>query len=73
VKHVKIGRLIWAMSKVRRAIRRDPQARDYRDVALTPVTDGEFDALEMFNVSAAARTAVAKVKAKKATAAANVV
>jgi hypothetical protein len=70
VKHLKIGRLIWSMSRVRRAIRRDPNARNYSDVALTPVADGDFDALEMFNVSEAARAAVAKVKSKKASAAA---
>src|SRR5262249_9728879 len=43
IKHVQIGRLIWNMSRVRRAIRRDPNARDYRDIALTPVADGDFD------------------------------
>jgi hypothetical protein len=44
---------------VRRALKRDPTARDYRDLALTPV--GDDDALELLTVTEAARRA-ARVK-----------
>jgi hypothetical protein len=36
-------------------LKRDPAARDYRDLALTPVGDGE--PLELLTVTAAARGA----------------
>ena len=61
-KHVAIGRVVWRMGAVRRAIKRDPAARLYMDQALTPVSDDELDDLEMFNVSASARTAADKAK-----------
>jgi radical SAM superfamily enzyme YgiQ (UPF0313 family) len=61
-KHVAIGSVIWRMGKVRRAIKRDPGARNYMDEALTPVTDAELDGLEMFNVTTSARAAADKAK-----------
>ena len=51
---------------LRRAIKRDPQARNYMDQALTPVTDGELDGLEMFNVTTSARAAADKAKRRLA-------
>ena len=50
------------MAAVRRAIKRDPRAREYMDEALTPVTDADLDDLEMFNVTASARAAADKAK-----------
>ncbi|MGA2044309.1 MAG: radical SAM protein [Roseiarcus sp.] len=67
-KHVAISRIVWRMASVRRAIKRDPAARLYMDQALTPVTDAELDGLEMFNVTASARTAADKAKKRLATA-----
>ena len=61
-KHVAIARIVWRMGAVRRALKRDPKARDYVDEALTPVTDAELDDLEMFNVTASARAAADKAK-----------
>jgi hypothetical protein len=61
-KHFAIARIVWRMGAVRRSIKRDPQARQYRDQALTPVTDEELDRLEMFSVTASARTAADKAK-----------
>src|SRR5262249_51540492 len=57
VKHLRIGVMIWRMGLVRRAIKRDPDARAYTDTALTPVTDEDIDTLEMFKVTDAARGA----------------
>jgi hypothetical protein len=65
-KHVAISRIVWRMAGVRRAIKRDPAARQYMDQALTPVTDGELDGLEMFNVTTSARTAADKAKKRLA-------
>ena len=61
-KHMKIARVVWRMGRVRRQIKRDPKARDYRDLALTPVSDGELDGLEIFNVTTSARAAADKAK-----------
>ena len=47
-KHVKIAGIVWRMSRTRRAIKRDPKARLYRDLALTPVADADLETLEMF-------------------------
>jgi hypothetical protein len=65
-KHVVIGRFVWRMGAVRRALKRDPSARNYRDEALTPVSDADLDDLEMFNVTGAARAAADKAKRKLA-------
>ena len=50
------------MAKVRRAVKRDPNRRAYMDTALTPVSDEEMDALEMFTATEAARGAADKAK-----------
>jgi radical SAM superfamily enzyme YgiQ (UPF0313 family) len=63
-KHIAIGRFVWRMGRVRRALKRDPAARAYRDEALTPVSAEELDELEMFNVTSAARGAADKAKKK---------
>ena len=65
-KHFAIARIVWRMAAVRRAIKRDPEARKYMDQALTPVTDEELDGLEMFNVTPSARTAADKAKRRLA-------
>jgi len=61
-KHLVLARLIWRFGRVRRQLKRDPEARRYRDQALTPVSDDELDALEMFTASAGAKTAADKVR-----------
>jgi hypothetical protein len=44
-------------------IKRDPATASYMDLALTPVTDAEDEALEMFEHSEPAKAAVVKAKA----------
>jgi radical SAM superfamily enzyme YgiQ (UPF0313 family) len=61
-KHLVLLGLIVRSGLVRRAIKRDPLARAYRDQALTPVTAAELDDLELFTVTASARAAADKVK-----------
>jgi hypothetical protein len=72
MKHVRLGRMVLRMAKVRRAIKRDPEARRYMDTALTPVTEGELDELEMFQTSEGAKAASDKAKKEHARQAARV-
>ena len=68
-KHVKIASIVWRMSRTRRAIKRDPKARLYRDLALTPVADADLETLEMFQQNQSSRAAAAKAKLRAAAAA----
>ncbi|HYZ62765.1 MAG TPA: radical SAM protein [Acetobacteraceae bacterium] len=61
-KHARLAGMVWRMARLRRRLKRDPNARNYMDEALTPVRDEEMDTLEMFNVSQAARAATDKAK-----------
>ena len=57
-----VADLVWKQARVagliarywwfRQGLKRDPNARNYTDIALTPVTDTEMDELEMFAVVA---------------------
>ena len=68
VKHVTVAGLVLRLGLLRRRLKRDPTARDYRDAALTPVRDSDLDELEMFNVTSAARGAADHAKRKLTTA-----
>jgi radical SAM superfamily enzyme YgiQ (UPF0313 family) len=59
MKHIHIGSMAARLLMVRHGLKRDPAAREYRDLALTPVGDDE--ALELLTVTEAARRA-ARVK-----------
>ena len=65
-KHWQIGRLIWKFSRIRRRIKRDPEAKRYTDLALTPVALDELDTLEIFTATDAAKSAVTKVRREAA-------
>jgi radical SAM superfamily enzyme YgiQ (UPF0313 family) len=54
-KHLQMAAMAARLLLVRRSLKRDPAARDYRDLALTPVGDGED--LELLTVTEAARAA----------------
>jgi hypothetical protein len=53
--HTRIGIMAARMLLLRHRLKRDPAARDYRDLALTPVSDDST--LEMLTVTEAARGA----------------
>jgi radical SAM superfamily enzyme YgiQ (UPF0313 family) len=55
VKHVHMAAMAARLLMVRHRLKRDASARDYRDLALTPVGDG--DQLELLTVTEAARSA----------------
>jgi len=61
-KHLRLARLVWRFGRVRRRLKRDPMARHYTDQALTPVSEAELDALEMFTQTDAAKTVAEKVR-----------
>jgi hypothetical protein len=62
VKHIKMARLLWRSVSLAHKIKRDPQSRGYMDVALTPPSVGDLDALDMFKISDGARAAASKAK-----------
>jgi hypothetical protein len=62
VKHARFARMATRLLLLRHRLKRDPAARDYRDLALTPV-DGD-NALELLTVTEAARNA-ARVRLRK--------
>jgi hypothetical protein len=62
VKHVKIARLLGRTVSLAHRIKRDPQSRHYMDVALSPPSVDDLDALDMFKVSDGARAAASKAK-----------
>ena len=64
--HYAILTLWWKYNQIRRRIKADPKRRDYMDLALTPVTEGELDELDLFTSSEAARAAVAKTHEEEA-------
>ena len=57
-KHLRLARAVWRLGKFRRSLKRDPNAANYTDLALTPVTDHESDSFELFNVNGAGKSAV---------------
>src|SRR5262249_2712383 len=61
-KHIRLAHMIWRFGRIRRRLKRDPNVRAYTDQALTPVTETELDALEMFSATDAAKTAAEKVR-----------
>ena len=43
MKHITLAGLVWRYGKLRRQLKRDPAARSYTDLALTPVTDDDSE------------------------------
>jgi hypothetical protein len=57
--------LLWQIIRLgsfRWRLKQNPEARNYTDLALTPVLDDEFDAYEMFSKSDSARGEVEKLR-----------
>jgi radical SAM superfamily enzyme YgiQ (UPF0313 family) len=64
-KHVRFARMYWRYWRILKRVERDPAP--YTDVAMTPVQEGDFDVLEMFVATEAARAAVEKRRRYRAT------
>jgi hypothetical protein len=61
-KHGQAALLYLRLLEMRHRIKHDPASRFYRDTALTPVTDEDSEALELFTASDAARAAAEKAR-----------
>jgi hypothetical protein len=61
-KHWVIARLAARLIALNIAIRRDPTARAYTDVALTPIAEDGDDSLDLFNKTTGAAAAVAHLR-----------
>ena len=61
-KHLRLVVQIARLGLFRQALKNDPNARKYSDLALTPVIDDEFDSYEMFSKSDSAKAAVEHVR-----------
>ena len=64
-KHARFLALYWRFARIRWRLKRDPNARDYSDIALSPVTDSELDELELFGLNEAAKVAVRKARPRR--------
>ncbi len=61
-KHASLLRQIWRLGWFRQSLKQDPGARDYTDLALTPVAEDEFDHYEMFSSTESAKSMVTKIR-----------
>jgi hypothetical protein len=68
-KHVRLAAMRWRFWRILKRVQRDTGT--YVDIAMTPVQEDEFDELEMFTVTQAARSAVNKQLHRKAAAPTN--
>jgi radical SAM superfamily enzyme YgiQ (UPF0313 family) len=59
-KHFKLARLIWRYGRFRYQLKRDPNAKNYTDVALTPVTEAETETLDLFTINMAGKATAIK-------------
>ncbi|MBN9018203.1 MAG: radical SAM protein [Rhizobiales bacterium] len=57
-KTTKLVFLLWRLERQRRAIEADPNRKSYTDAALTPVSEGDEETLELFTQNDAAKHAV---------------
>jgi hypothetical protein len=72
-KHARLLHLFLRLSRVRRRLKRDPEARYYRDTALSPVRDEDLDELDIFRSSDAAKSFADQARRNRQSAAVSVV
>jgi radical SAM superfamily enzyme YgiQ (UPF0313 family) len=63
-KHVRFARMAWQHWRILRRVERD--SSPYMDIAMTPVQEGEFEEMQMYTSTPAARIAVEKLRRRKA-------
>jgi hypothetical protein len=61
-KHVKLAALVLRYGKFRRQLKRDPNARNYTDIALTPVDEERSDEMELATMGAGTKSQVVKIQ-----------
>ena len=62
VNNLKLAETIWWIMKTKRRIERDPNARNYTDQALTPVTDDVESTYDLLTVTTGAKVAIDHLK-----------
>jgi len=62
-KHVKLASLVWRYGGFRRRLKRDPEARNYTDIALTPVDEDRSDEMELVAMGGPVKSHVVKIQA----------
>ncbi len=61
-KHFKLAQAVWRNWSFVQQLKRDPHAREYSDVALTPIVEEDFDSFELFTATDAAKAAATKAR-----------
>src|SRR6266852_3335069 len=61
-KHVKLAALVWRYGGFRRRLKRDPNARNYSDIALTPVDEERSEDMELATMGAGPKPHVVKIQ-----------
>jgi hypothetical protein len=61
-KHIKLAALVLRYGGFRRRLKRDPEARNYSDIALTPVDEDRSDEMELVAMGGAAKSQVVKIQ-----------
>jgi len=51
-KHIRLAVMTWELYRLRRELKRDPDARNYTDAALTPDSETELESLDLFKIVA---------------------
>jgi len=64
-KHARFARMYWQHWRILRRVERDEHP--YVDLATTPVADHEFEEMQIYTSTPAARFAVEKLRRRKAT------
>jgi hypothetical protein len=61
-KHVRLGRYLWRIDRIRRRVAADPDGLRYTDQALQPVSDDDLENLQLFTQTQSARDAVTQAR-----------
>jgi uncharacterized radical SAM superfamily protein len=61
-KHIKLAALVWRYGGFRRQLKRDPNARHYTDIALTPVDEERSDEMELATMGAGSKSQIVKIQ-----------
>jgi hypothetical protein len=62
-KHIKLAALVWRYGGFRRHLKRDPNARNYTDIALTPVDEERSDEMELATMGSGSKSHLVKIHA----------
>jgi len=61
-KHVQLAALVWRYGGFRRHLKRDPNARNYTDIALTSVDEERSEEMELATMGAGSKSQIVKIQ-----------